>query len=402
MISDDLIQITQKLMLVHERREALNVAQELTALVEKIDRLESTGNEREKQAISMTLKFTKQEISKMSQTFKKEFIANGLAAHVIKRPSGKSGYYYEIRYRRNGYNITVSNKDLSTAKKMFINETTPENITKYQKSVNTEFVFTTEFQSFAIFYFTNFRKQKVTEKTYCNDLNRLKNHILPALGKMDIKKITSSDCKFLIDGIIAKGKGKTADEVYSLLSSIFKCAISHHLIPFSPLDPVAPVQYEQVNGMALTKDEEKRLLEYVSKTNYITAFAVALYTGMRPNEYRKSRIERGFIITVNSKRHSKKVEYKRIAISPMLAPYLEGVTEIYFPCARYMRDKIKEVLPNHKLYDLRTTFYSRMKECNIDPAARDEFFGHSSGKLGNAYTDLSDEYLLKEGQKLKY
>ena len=46
--------------------------------------------------------------------------------------------------------------------------------------------------------------------------------------------------------------------------------------------------------------------------------------------------------------------------------------------------------------------YTRCKECNIADAARDEFVGHSHGTLENAYTDLSDEYLLKEGKKFKY
>ena len=45
---------------------------------------------------------------------------------------------------------------------------------------------------------------------------------------------------------------------------------------------------------------------------------------------------------------------------------------------------------------------SRLKECGIADAARDEFVRHSLGALGNAYTDLSDEYLRSEGIKFKY
>jgi hypothetical protein len=55
---------------------------------------------------------------------------------------------------------------------------------------------------------------------------------------------------------------------------------------------------------------------------------------------------------------------------------------------------------NHKLYDLRTTFYTRCDEYGVAQPARDEFVGLSSGALTNAYRDLSDEYLLKEARKL--
>ena len=86
----------------------------------------------------------------------------------------------------------------------------------------------------------------------------------------------------------------------------------------------------------------------------------------------------------------------------MLAPYLKGVDKFEIPCKEVLYKRFKEVLPNHILYDMRTTFYSRCKECGIAEHALKEFVGHSLGGLGNAYTDLSDEYLLREGEKFVY
>ena len=140
----------------------------------------------------------------------------------------------------------------------------------------------------------------------------------------------------------------------------------------------------------------------VADTPYQIMFAVALYTGLRPNEFATARIESNFIVAVNSKRKNKKVEYKKIPVTPMLRPYLDGVTELKFYIPEVMRDKFKSILPEHKLYDLRTTFYTRCQECGIADVARMEFVGHSLGKLGNTYTDLSDEFLLKEGKKFDY
>ena len=75
----------------------------------------------------------------MSKTFKKEFISNGCLGRIIQRPSGKNGVYYEIRYRRNGYNVSVCNKDINKAKELFVIAT--YNLDKYKTTVKSKLRF---------------------------------------------------------------------------------------------------------------------------------------------------------------------------------------------------------------------------------------------------------------------
>ena len=124
-----------------------------------------------------------------------------------------------------------------------------------------------------------------------------------------------------------------------------------------------------------------------------------MYTGLRPNELSTAKIQGDFIIAINSKRKNGKIEYKRIPIIDALRPYIDKeIPEL--PTIQLLRRRVSAALPNHKLYDLRTTFYTRCDEFGVAAPARDEFVGHSGGALTNAYRDLSDEYLLREGRKL--
>ena len=352
--------------------------------------------ENKKTMVSSILQFTQKEINQMPKTFKKEFRTNGCTAHVRRRKTSKNCYLYDIRYRRNGYNILVTNKDLETAKRLFIEKLkTAKPIVKTISSLS-------NLHTFTLYYFEKFRLPKVATRTYEADMHRYKKYIQPAFGEKQFNDITPEHCQNLIDSILAEGKGKTAEEIHSLLSIIFKGAIAHGLMDKNPLNLVVRMKHEGKHGTALTKDEEKRLLQAYPNTKYQTIFALALYTGLRPNEYNTAKIEGQFIVAVNSKRKHKRVEYKRIPITPMLAPYVQGITSFEIVNRDVIREKFKAILPNHIVYDMRTTFYSHLKECGIADAARDEFVGHSLGSLGNAYTNLSDEYLLKEGAKFKY
>lgn len=340
--------------------------------------------------------FPKEDISELKpKTFKRTIHIEGCDVHLRTRKCGNK-LTYELRYRRGGLNVNASNQNRNVAIAKFT-----EKLKRALSAASVQSAPDT-FHEFAMYYFETFRKRKVKPLTLENDMYRYNNHLKPLFGSMPIRLISPAQCQALIDGFTQKGQGKSADEVYSLLNVILKMAIAHGIIERNPLAIVYKEKHQNQHGTALTKDEERKLLSETAGTRYQLLYAVALYTGLRPNELYTARIDGEFIIAVNSKRKTNRTEYKRIPITPMLRPYLRNVEELHFPRIEYMRDKIKAILPNHKLYDLRTTFYTRCQECGVADVARMEFVGHSLGALGDTYTDLSDEFLLREGNKLNY
>lgn len=342
------------------------------------------------------LKFTFKEISKMPKHFKDFFRAEGCTVHFRKRIRGKNSCSYEARYRRHGYNISVSATTIELLKERFV-----QILNGYEKNDSISSAPST-FNEFAEFYFENFRKRKVCENTLKTDIGRYKKHILPAFGSLPLRKITPGFCQKFIDNLISAGKSKTAEEVTSLLNCIFKNAIAHYLIERNPLSMIYLPRHERKHGNALSINEENYLLHSCLNTPYFTMFAVALYTGLRPNEYKSARIDGEFIISINSKRKNHSVVFKKIPISSKLKVCLNGISELKFYGVNRIRERFHKIFPDKKLYDLRTTFYTRCRECGVAEPALMEFMGHSGGKLSDSYTDLSDEFLLNEGKKINY
>lgn len=261
------------------------------------------------------------------------------------------------------------------------------------------------FGEFALYYFERFRWRKVCAETKRVDLCRYNAHIAPVLAEMRVADITPEHVQRIVDGLY--DRQKTAHEVFTLMNVVCKAAIKHSIISHNPCDLVLLQAYESTHGKALSKDEERQLLAKTSGTPYQQMFAVALYTGLRPNEYKTARIENGFIVARNSKQHDGKEHTKRIPITPMLAPHIPNAypdepkpIRMYYPDR--ITERLKSILPRRKLYDLRTTFYTRCQECGVSEVARKLFVGHSLGKLADTYTDLPDEYLISEGEKLNY
>ena len=406
-----------------EQKKALLEMAANTITISKLSSLMQDGNDNKNKASDNNevgiVRFTKKEISLMPKTFRKQFRTAGCTAHVLRRKSGKNTWNYMIRYRKGGYYIVATSNDLEEAKRKFIEKlhaadelkrqqdiakvtgmpVTPSPLLKQPEEVNGV---PTAFDKFAEYYFEKFYKRKVCDETFRVTLSNYKNHVLPHFCNMRLSSVTADKCQQLLDSLIDQDKLRTEENVYTMLNMLFKAAVKHAVIEHNPMDMVFHTKHERKHGKALTKDEERKLLTETEGTPYQQMFAVALYTGLRPNEYKTAYIENGFIVANNSKRKNGKTELKKIPIMPMLAPYVKDGDELTFYRLEQIRHKFNGILPGHKLYDLRTTFYTRCTECGIAEVAIKKYVGHTLGGLADTYADLSDEFLIKEGQKLRY
>ena len=368
--------------------------------LDKIKSLTSVSEESEEQLTNeKALKFSEKEISIMPKTFRKEFRIQGCTARIRKRKSGKNTWNYEIRYRRNGYNVCVSANEIQKAKDKFIAK-----LNEVEKAGKKSSVITvpTTFHEFTTYFFETYYKRKVVASTYKITLGRYNLHLKPEFESRQLKSITTFMCQNLIDRLNAEDKNKTAEEIFCLLNNIFKMAIRHGIVSSNPMDLVFLRYMNGSTARHLQRSKKNFYLLKLRERLINLCLRLDYTTGMRPNEYYSAKIDGDFIVAINSKRKNGKVEYKKIPITPMLKPYLNDVTEFNFYVQNRIREKFHKILPKNRLYDLRTTFYTRCQECGVADVARNEFVGHSLGALGNTYTDLSDEFLLKEGQKLNY
>lgn len=399
MNTEQMILLSQKLVMLSLANDTADkelLTKEIAALNAE---LTEGAESNEKTVFCRPLKFTDKEISKMPKTFRKEFRVEGCTAHVRKRCDDRYRCSYEIRYRRNGYNVTASARTLEEAKQRFIDKLHQADKQTNKQTSAGERVPTT-FNEFAIYWLDNFHKRKVVPKNYENAKRLFKGKLLSRFTGIQIKNINAKDIQDVLDSEI--DHPRTAEDLNGLLNQIFSYAVKFGLITHNPVELTFRKPHKRKHGSALTAEEENLLLSATAGTKYQLMFAVALYTGLRPNEYKSAVIEGNMIVAINSKRRYGEIEYKRIPVIKKLKPFLNGLDKITWVKYEKIRAKFKEILPDHILYDLRTTFYTHCEMCGVAEAAKNEMVGHSNGKLPDTYLDLSDEYLFKEAAKLDW
>lgn len=307
---------------------------------------------------------------------------------------------HQIRYRKNGYDMQFTSKSLQTVKAEFkawvqsINEEKRERLPK--KST---------FRIFSERYFEEVKRANVSDITYKTLYQILSVYILPVIGELTFRQITPLKCQSLLTGILAEGKGRTAESVKIILGEVFRAAVGEKLITENPMLYVKIPKHQRENGTALTLDEIAKFIEACKNSPYQKQFMIYLYTGIRRNELHSAVFESGFIKVACGKcRKGQRQQYRKIPIAPNLRQFLPLSSEELEIKNDVLTGNFKKICPAHHLYDLRHTFTTRAQESGINKTLVDVWTGHKDNRdmTASVYTHFSEEFQTEEIKKLDY
>ena len=168
--------------------------------------------------------FTEKEIQKMPRFIRNQMkLKGGTVAHIRKKTNGT----FEIRYRRNGFDISISSKTLSLAKERFI-----ERLNSLRTDGTSKTVL---FSDFANTWLNVVKRPHVGDRTIDSYERTLKNYVFPAFGDAQLRNVRPLDVQKLLSDMLDAGNGRTAGMIFTLLKPIFDFAVAEEVISRSPM-----------------------------------------------------------------------------------------------------------------------------------------------------------------------
>lgn len=355
-------------------------------------------------------KLTKQEIKEMPERIRKIFIANNYIVNYRITSNG----YYEARIRRSDMYIEASGRDFETMRKRFL-----DRLSAYYNKVPEPVQETVEqpVRTAKTVLFTDYAEEwlKIKEKTvkpstYKEYERSYRVDLAPMFNGKYLADISRNDLQNYLFAIINETKYKKAHKLALMLNCIFDMAAEDFGIT-SPMKKVVLPNYQTKSGVALTLDEETRLINYCKTHKQIDgtdALLVLLLFGLRKSELASIEIIDGKWLQceTSKERLGQNVVLRKIPFTPVVKKYLPYID---FEKAKTtnlntIATRMKRLLPDHHPHELRHTFVSRCKTCGVNPEVVSIWAGHSlSGTITTTvYTHYDDEFQLKEAEKVNY
>lgn len=345
------------------------------------------------------LKFTNKEIDAMSEPVKILLIYSG---YEIKYRTIKNTF--QVRFRRDGYNIELCGKDLNALRTKFL--TAVEQAIPHKKPI-------TPLLKDYINEWISIKKTTVKESTLKGYIDLTNTHIIPVFGDKHLDEIKRADIQNYLSDLTSKEKYRTAEKLKVQLKAIFDVAVSDYNFK-SPMAKVELANYEVKKGKSLSLSEEKTVVDYcvLHKDKPVcSAILILLYTGMRVGELVSAVLYENYIECETEKiRKGKAKEFRKIPISPMLKKIMQYID---FEAAKtvkrdYINRRFQKILQGRHTHELRYTFITRAKECGCNLELVMLWDGHKFDKdiatsaVDRGYTTYSNDYYFKEIEKVNY
>lgn len=326
------------------------------------------------------LKFSLRELNTMPAKLKNYF---AIKDKIVRYRFHKG--VYEVNYRRDGIKLYVAAKDLATLKVRFRQELEqylllhPEcpktRKSRYdlpeETSVPAQPVVLPQhaapedvlFQEY-VDQWLMFKKQTVKPRTYQEYERMAKFHFEKDFRGAKLKDMTRARIQEYLFKLVEAGKHRTAEKLRLAFSCIFDLVSEDLGIP-SPMKKIVLPYHESKKGSALTKDEEKKLVDFciAHRDNAASsALLVMLYFGLRRSELKTIRIEGEFLICTTSKQRQGRVEVDRkIPFSPVFRRVLAHVDfdRAGMVNLSTIQTTFKRLFPDHHPHELRYTYITR-------------------------------------------
>ncbi|MFZ5988395.1 MAG: tyrosine-type recombinase/integrase [Bacillota bacterium] len=139
-------------------------------------------------------------------------------------------------------------------------------------------------KAWLLFWLENYKKLKLKPKTYEVYETQSVYHILPFLGDIQLKDLSSLQIQKYINEKSKTLSPATVRKQFNILNSCLEKAVANELINKNPCKHIELPILKQKEIKAFTLEEEKKFLECAKGDALYTLFVVAVDTGIRLGE----------------------------------------------------------------------------------------------------------------------
>lgn len=170
-------------------------------------------------------------------------------------------------------------------------------------------------------WMTTFCAGKVKPLTYQSYEGIIKNHIVPAIGAVELQAVKGTHVQRLYNSMTKAGlSGKTVKNVSAVLHKALSVALKQGIIQANPCDAAELPKVEHHEISPLTDEDIPRFLAAIDGSPMRNAYALCLFAGLREGEclglsWKQVDFQRGRIV-VSQQLQKEKVKGGRYYIAP--------------------------------------------------------------------------------------